>query len=225
MLRETGFFILYPERTYKEVAMIDAKEYLEAGLNLHGHKCPAMPLGLRAGMAAMNRLGVERSMDKELAAVVELGDDHCSHCFADGIQTVTGCTFGKGNLRKMGYGKFGVTLVDRKSGQAVRVVPRAEAQARMKETPFFLEYRGKGVPASRVPDNVVDPLIRQVMDAPEDAILHVGRPFPMNGKHPSETFASFVCDLCGETVVEKYGRIVGGQKVCIPCQEKALAEE
>jgi len=138
--------------------MIDAKEYLEAGLNLHGHKCPAMPLGLRAGMAAMNRLGVERSKDKELAAVVELGDDHCSHCFADGIQTVTGCTFGKGNLRKTGYGKFGVTLVDRKSGQAIRVVPRAEAQARMKETPFFLEYRGKGVPASRVPDSVVDPL-------------------------------------------------------------------
>ena len=203
--------------------MIDAREYLEAGLNLHGHKCPAMPLGLRAGAAAVNRLGVGRSKDKELSAIVELGDDHCSHCFADGIQTVTGCTFGKGNLRKTGYGKFGVTLVDRKSGQAIRVVPKAEAQARMKETPFFLEYRGKGIPASRVPDAVVDPLVRQVMDAPEDAILTVGRPFPMNENKPSETFASFVCDLCGETVVEKYGRIVGGQKVCIPCQEKALA--
>ena len=119
--------------------MIDAREYLEAGLNLHGHKCPAMPLGLRAGAAAMTRLGVERSKDKDLSAIVELGDDHCSHCFADGIQTVTGCTFGKGNLRKMAYGKFGVTLVDRKSGQAIRVVPQAEAQARMKETPFFLE--------------------------------------------------------------------------------------
>jgi len=205
--------------------MIDAKEYLEAGLNLHGHKCPAMPLGLRAGVAAMNRLGVGRSKDKELSAIVELGDDHCSHCFADGIQTVTGCTFGKGNLRKTGYGKFGVTLVDRKSGQAVRIVPRAEAQARMKETPFFLEYRGKGVPASRVPDAVVDPLIRQVMDAPEEAILNVGRPYPMDGNRPSETFASFVCDLCGETVVEKYGRIAGGKKVCIPCQEKVLAGE
>lgn len=205
--------------------MIDAREYLEAGLNLHGHKCPAMPLGLRAGAAAMTRLGVGRSKDKELSAIVELGDDHCSHCFADGIQTVTGCTCGKGNLRKTGYGKFGVTLVDRKSGQAVRVVPKAKAQARMKETPFFFEYRGKGVPASRVPDAVVDPLIRQVMEAPEDAILTVGKPFPMDGNKPSETFASFVCDLCGETVVEKYGRIVGGKKVCIPCQEKVLSGE
>jgi len=204
---------------------MDAKEFLEAGLKLHGHKCPAMPLGLRAGAAAMNRLGVERSKDKELFAIVELGDDHCSHCFADGIQTVTGCTFGKGNLRKTGYGKFGVTLVDRKSGQAVRVVPRAEAQARMKETPFFLEFRGKGVPASQVPDTVVDPLIRQVMETPEDAILAIGALFPTNGNKPSETFASFVCDRCGETVIEKYGRIVGERRVCIPCQEKVLAGE
>ncbi|GAB4231791.1 MAG: FmdE family protein [Deltaproteobacteria bacterium] len=203
--------------------MIDANEYLEAGLQFHGHKCPAMPMGLRAGAAAMNRLGVGRAKDKELSAVVELGDDHCSHCFADGIQMVTGCTFGKGNLRKAGYGKFGVTLVDRESGQAVRVVPKAEAQAKMKQTPFFLEYRLKGVPPSRVPDAVVDPLIGQVMGAPEDGILNVGRPFPMDIGKPSETFASFVCDRCGETVVEKYGRVVGERKVCIPCQEKLLA--
>ena len=203
--------------------MIDSNEYLEAGLKLHGHKCPAMPMGLRAGAAAMNRLGVARAKDKELSAVVELGDDHCSHCFADGIQMVTGCTFGKGNLKKSGYGKFGVTLVDQTSGHAVRVVPRAEAQAKMKETPFFLEYRMKGIPPSRVPDAVVDPLIRQVMGAPEDGILSVGRPFPMDIGKPSETFASFVCDRCGESVVEKYGRVVAEQKVCIPCQEILLA--
>lgn len=205
--------------------MIDANEYLEAGLRLHGHKCPAMSMGLRAGAAAMNRLGAARAKDKELSAVVELGDDHCSHCFADGIQMVTGCTFGKGNLRKAGYGKFGITLVDRESGHAVRVVPKAEAQAKMKETPFFLEYRLKGVPPSKVPDAVVDPLIRQVMGAPEEAILTVGRPFPMDVGKLSETFASFVCDRCGETVVEKYGRVVGERKVCIPCQEKLLAEK
>ena len=83
----------------------------------------------------------------------------------------------------------------------------------------------KGVPPSRVPDTVVDPLIRQVMGAPEEAILTVGRPFPMDPGKPAETFASFVCARCGETVVEKYGRIVGEQKVCIPCQEKFLAGE
>ena len=41
--------------------MVDPREFFEAGLTLHGHKCPAMPLGLRAGAMAMNTLGVERS--------------------------------------------------------------------------------------------------------------------------------------------------------------------
>lgn len=124
--------------------MIDAKEYLEAGLAFHGHKCPVMPMGLRAGTAAMNRLGVKRARDKELYAIAELGDGHYAHCFADGIQMATGCTFGKENLRKTGHGKFGVTLVDRSSGHAVRVVLKAEVQARMQETPFFQEFRKEG---------------------------------------------------------------------------------
>lgn len=41
-----------------ETKMIQAKDYYDHALALHGHKCPAMPLGLRAGAAAMNALGV-----------------------------------------------------------------------------------------------------------------------------------------------------------------------
>lgn len=33
-------------------------ELYQVGLALHGHKCPAMPLGLRAGLAAMEALDV-----------------------------------------------------------------------------------------------------------------------------------------------------------------------
>jgi len=203
--------------------MVEARRFLEAGLLLHGHKCPAMPLGLRAGAAAMNRLGVERSGDKTLVALVELGDDHCSHCFADGIQMITGCTFGKGNIRQLGYGKFGVTLVDKKTGRAVRVVPRAEAQLATKKTPFFTQYRMKGVPPSRVPDEVVDPLIEKVMSVPEGDLLTVGEVFDSDTPLKNESFDAFVCEVCGEMVVESYGRIAGGQKVCIPCQQQLAA--
>lgn len=202
--------------------MIDAKEYLEAGLAFHGHKCPIMPMGLRAGTAAMNRLGVKRAKDKELFALVELGDGHFAHCFADGIQVATGCTFGKENLRKTRLGKFAVTLVDRTSKRAVRVVLKADVQARMKETIFFEEFWRKGVPASQVPAIVMDPLVRMVMDTSEEALLRVGDPFSSDEVKTSEPSESFVCDLCGEMVVEKYGCLVGVQKVCIPCREKLL---
>ena len=85
--------------------MIDPSLFLEAGKQFHGHSCPAMPMGLRVGAAAMNTLGVERARDGQLLALVELGDDHCATCFADGVQMITGCTFGKGNIRKLHYGK------------------------------------------------------------------------------------------------------------------------
>ena len=205
--------------------MIDPKEYLAAGQQLHGHKCPAMPLGLRAGAAAMNKLGVERAKDGQLVALLELGEGHCAHCFADGIQMITGCTFGKGNIKQLGYGKFGLTLVDRASGRSVRVVPRAEVQGATKQTPFFKEYREKGIPASQVPSEVVEPLILQVMGAPEEKILKMGDIESRNLPRPLDAFDSFVCEQCGDMVVEKYGRIVGDRKVCIPCQQALLGGE
>lgn len=203
--------------------MIDPKEYLETGFKLHGHKCPAMPLGLRAGAAAMNALGVERSKDKQLIALVELGDAHCSHCFADGIQVITGCTFGKGNIRQLGYGKFGLTLIDVAGSRAIRVVPKAEVQMGTKKTEFFRNYREKGIPASKVPPGVVEPLIEKVMTMPDAQLLNVGPVSEYGAEKTDESFSSFVCDKCGEMVVEKYGRISDGMKVCIPCQKDLAA--
>jgi formylmethanofuran dehydrogenase subunit E len=200
--------------------MINPHEFLSAGQLLHGHKCPAMPLGLRAGAAALDALGVERSTDGQLEAVLELGDGHCAHCFADGVQMITGCTFGKGNIRKLGYGKFGLTLVERATGRKVRVVPRVEAQMASRQTPFFTEYRMKGIPASQVPAEVVEPMIQKVMNAPVDQILKVGavEQGPAIPK-PEEQFAAFVCEACGDMVIEAYGRIHNDLRLCIPCRD------
>ena len=65
------------------MTMIDPKEFLSLGQMFHGHKCPAMPMGLRVGAAAMNKLGVERAPDGQLLAILELGERHCATCFAD----------------------------------------------------------------------------------------------------------------------------------------------
>ncbi len=200
--------------------MIHPKDFLAAGLTLHGHKCPAMPLGLRVGAAALNKLGVERARDGQLMALVELGDNHCATCFADGVQMITGCTFGKGNIQKLNYGKWGLTLIDKKSGRAVRVAPKAEAMAANKQSDFFKKYREKGVPASQVPAAAVDPLVERVLSTPDEQLLHVGEVFEYKWADARHSFASFVCEVCGEMTSEPYGRVLGDKRVCIPCREQ-----
>ncbi len=81
--------------------MSQLEEYFEVGLKFHGHKCPAMPMGLRAGLAAMNALGVERAKNKELIVRSETGKGHAAGCFLDGIMTATGCTYGKSNIENL----------------------------------------------------------------------------------------------------------------------------
>jgi formylmethanofuran dehydrogenase subunit E len=180
-----------------------------------------MPMGLRAGEAAMKALGAERATDGQLLTLIEIGDDHCATCFADGVQLITGCTFGKGNIRKLDYGKWGVTLVDKKRQKAVRVVPRADAMQANKATDFFQSYRMKGVPASQVPTEVVQPLIEKVLNAPEAMLLKVSDVFDYPYTEAKPSFDSFVCQACGEMVVERYGRLKGDKRVCIPCAERS----
>ncbi|GET34652.1 tRNA CCA-pyrophosphorylase [Prolixibacter bellariivorans] len=200
--------------------MINPQEWLEFGQKFHGHKCPAMPMGLRVGAAAMNALGVERANDGQLIAFVDLGDDHCATCFADGLQVIMGTTFGKGNIKKTHKGKWAVIVVDKATGKAVRVTPRAEAMLANKQTSFFKDYREKGIPASKVPEETIEPLVKKVMNAPADQILIVSEVFDYDLKQHPHSFNSFVCEECGEMTVMEYGRIKGDKKVCIDCAAK-----
>ena len=204
--------------------MDKSDELYKAGLLLHGHKCPAMPMGLRVGAAAMNALAIDRAKDGQLLALIELGEDHCATCFADGVQMITGCTFGKGNIKKLHYGKWGVTLVEVATGRAVRVTPTAAAMLANKQTEFFKEYREKGVPASKVPPEVVEPLVQRVMGAPDEKLLTTSGIFKHAIAHRPHSFSSLVCDGCGEMTAEPYGRLLGDKKVCIPCRDKATSE-
>ncbi len=200
--------------------MVNAKEWLEIGQKFHGHKCPAMPNGLRVAEAAMNKLGVEHTGDSFLHAIVELGDNHCATCFADGVQVITGCTFGKGNIEKSHKGKWGLTLIDKRTKRAVRVVPKAKVMIQTKETAFFKNYREKGVPPTQVPDEVVQPLVDKVMNAPAEMIMTVSEIFEYKWNEPQHTFNSFACEECGEMVVTEYARIKGEKHVCKDCAAK-----
>ena len=194
-------------------------ELYKAGLLLHGHKCPAMPMGLRAGQAALDQLGVKRAKDGQLMAFIEIGQDHCATCYADGIQMSTGCTFGKGNIQKLGYGKFALTLVDKKTGNSVRVVTKPETIQRNKESEF-INYRMKGVPASQIEPALVEPLVDFVLSASAEQMFDIGevKQIQLPAGKPHD-FNAIICEVCGEVTVESYARVKDGKVVCMTCAE------
>jgi len=192
----------------------------QAGLLLHGHKCPAMPMGLRAGQAALEALGVDRAADGQLTALVEIDRDHCATCYADGVQMATGCTFGKGNIQKLGYGKFALTVIDNKTGRSVRVVTKPETIQKSKESEF-IGFRKQGIPASKIDAKYVDSMVEMMLSAPAEALFNIGEVVEVKLPTPRpHDFNTVTCTQCGEVIVERYARIKNGQVVCMPCAEK-----
>lgn len=197
--------------------MKDFEEMFNTGLKFHGHKCPAMPMGLRAGMAAMKALGVERAQDKELFIKSETGKGHAAGCFLDGLMTATGCTYGKSNIEKLYYNKMAFTLIDTQTGRAVRVSLKPGFFENALKSPF-VEKRKAGVPPQDIEPEVLAPLLDRITSLPESEFLDIGDVHTVDVKKGKGVFAARPCEACGElTFVNKLRQTVDGKLACIPC--------
>ncbi len=196
-----------------EVAM-NMKELFEVGKVMHGHKCPAMPLGLRTGLAALKKLNVERAKSKELHCFVETGPFHAAMCFLDGVQVATGCTYGKANIEKLNYGKLAITLVDVKNNKKVRVSLKKDYQVKIL-TSKFVEQRKAGVEPQDISPEVIDPLIEEILSIPDEEILNIGEVKEADFTPSKGTFQWAICEKCNEVAFG--GKEIEGKFYCIPC--------
>ena len=197
--------------------MKEFKKYYDTAMKFHGHKCPAMPMGLRAGLAAMKALGVERSKDKELIVESETGKGHAAGCFLDGIMTATGCTYGKANIRKLYYNKMAFTLIDAGTGSSVRVSLKPDFFEAALNSPFVQE-RKKGVLPQDIAKEITDPIVERVLSIPEEDFLDIGETKQLDVKAKKGLFEAGRCERCGEmTFINKLRITEDGRQVCIPC--------
>jgi len=194
------------------------RDLLEMAIQFHGHKCPAMPLGLRAGLVALKKLGVERAKNKELFCFVETGNAHATMCFVDGVQFSTGCTYGKSNIEKLNYSKNALTLIDVKGKKAVRVAINPEFQKESLNSEF-VKMRKSGIEPQDISAEIVDPLIEKIITLPEERIFKISDVFEYEFKGERGTFEWYECEKCGEIVFAHGVRIKEGKKVCIPCSK------
>jgi len=195
---------------------MDERDILLDALKFHGHRCWASVAGVRCGLAALRTLGVKRSGGTQLYAILETGEEHGGMCYGDGVQYTTGCTFGKGNIRKELRGKLAFILIDKDGNRAVRVSYKPTLQKQIAAS-AFMQQRAAGYQPDEIPEADQMELVDLVWNAPEADILAVGEVYAYDKNWLPEVMGFTKCESCGELVAHAYVRLVGERKVCIPC--------
>jgi formylmethanofuran dehydrogenase subunit E len=193
-------------------------EIPEWAYEFHGHKCPAMPLGYRAGLTAMNKLGVEKASNKEMYLFCENGPAHAAACFLDGVMAATGCTYGKGLVEKLNYAKNAIVLVDLKTNRAVRVSTRPEFFEKALNSEFVKLRKQKVEPKDIKPEFVL-PMVENMKKLDENILFSVSEIFEKKVDLPKGTFDWHFCANCGEIVFDNQSKLMDGKRICTPCAE------
>jgi formylmethanofuran dehydrogenase subunit E len=186
---------------------------------IHGHHCVGSAMGVMAAHHAMRSLGVTRNTGMEhLIAIVETNS-----CFSDGVQVVTGCSFGNNSLVYRDYGKTAFSLVER-GGDGVRVSARPDLGDLLKDgNPEAQElYRRIVNERDATPEEEARMLelnkrhCFNVLSIPADRIFRLER---VKAELPgfSRLLGSRICAACGEKVMETRATKRGDDYYCIPC--------
>jgi formylmethanofuran dehydrogenase subunit E len=219
-LREVAMNLVKDEDPRQEIEDAiysgDLHKLLNISGMLHGHYCSFSALGVKAGARAMRELGIGKSTGmEEVVAIVETNS-----CFSDGVQIVTGCSFGNNALIYRDYGKTAFTLAKR-SGEGLRIAVKPdsvqeqapEASALFRKV--IVERRGTEADQARVRKLWVD-ISFKLLDVPDEDVFFIQR---VNIDVPSyaRIFDSVKCSVCGENIMEPRARVREGKPVCLPC--------
>lgn len=163
---------------------------LQLCIDFHGHLCPGLLLGYKASILAMELLKEERAKDEELVAIVENDS-----CFADAVQVITGCTFGKGNFIFRDFGKMALSLVSRGTERGIRI----SLKKNLFESESSREERSKKI-LQMNPQELFD-IERIEIKLPERAKIERSKP----------------CSICGEPTQESKLVKKEGREICKGC--------
>lgn len=190
---------------------------LQKAIDFHGHFCPGLAIGYRAAQAARETLGIDRAGDEELVAIVET--DACS---VDAIQSVLGCTIGKGNLIFKDHGKQAFTIASRKNNKAVRIVIKDNQSHSAPEQDELrrIVFAGSATPAQLQEfEKLQQARIEQLLNMNTTDLFSV-QPVNIPLPQPAKIFKSVICEYCGEKTMEPRARIKDGKIACLSCCEE-----
>ncbi|MBW2039283.1 MAG: formylmethanofuran dehydrogenase [Deltaproteobacteria bacterium] len=184
-------------------------------VDFHGHLCPGLVIGYKASTYSLQLLGITPPHE-DLFAIVSNNS-----CAFDAVQVITGCTFGKGNIKFWDHGKHVYFFGRRDNNQVVRLYAKGQGDiwqqypghpalskkvlagdANEREQKRFKEnHRRIALSLLEIPNKVFFEVKEAEIEPPPKAMV----------------FNNLRCDLCGEECMETRARICNGKTLCLPC--------
>ena len=181
-------------------------ELLEQTAALHRHLCPRQVLGVRMGMLAGERLGVDLPQsDKRVFVFMETDG-----CTCDGVAVATGARVGRRTMRMMDFGKVAATFVDTITGEAVRICPHPASRSRaVAAAPGAPDrWHAQLLGYQRLPAEEI--LVAEPVDLTVDLAAIISR----NGLRTA-------CAVCGEEISNGREVMRRGRTICRACAGEA----
>jgi formylmethanofuran dehydrogenase subunit E len=185
---------------------------LRKAVEFHGHLCPGLAIGYR--VARYVKEHYSRSEDEELVCIAENNS-----CSVDAVQSLLGCTFGKGNLIYRDHGKHAFTFYSRGDGNALRVYFKADLSSSMDDlrARYFQgtlnEQEKKEFEALR------EQIVQRMITAPDSELLSISQ-VKIAEPEKARIYPSLKCQECGEGFMEICGRTAKGKVLCQECFER-----
>jgi len=156
---------------------------------------------------------------EDIVAIVE-----CNNCFTDGIQVVTGCTFGNNSLIFKDLGKTAVTVARREDGFAVRLAVKPNYFQEMLSRypaagPLFQKVvtERQGTPEEEHHlHHLWSAISRKELGLPREELFTITT-LTTTVPEYAPILASEVCSVCGESVMESRVRLRQGKPHCLTC--------
>lgn len=187
---------------------------LRAG-EIHGHFCPGLAMGVKAATYGLNKLSLKSDGMEDVLAIVETNS-----CFSDGVQYLTGCTFGNNALIYRDFGKTAVTITGRE-GKGLRL--RQKNNNILEKYPDVKELFEKVV-VKRVGTERDRKLLTKewsdiafkMLRLPLEDLFDIEEVKPDIPDY-APIFDDEFCDLCGEKIMAVKAQKRRGSIYCIPC--------
>lgn len=194
------------------------QDEIQKAIDFHGHWCPGLATGLRVAEYARAKLG--HNSDEEIVAVAET-----DMCGVDGIQVITGCTVGKGNLIVKNIGKVAFSFYRRSDGKSFRVVAKLGPARKDPEEYRDLQAKSNAGTMTEADRQRFHEIrlerCSQIMEADFETLYEIGTPRDHVPAH-APMVESVICSACGEKVMETKAGLFHGKPLCIPCFQELV---